>query len=482
MAIVFTNLGTSAAPDINTGTNATSYASASWAPPASGLILLFVQSRRAAAVDTPTVSGNSLTWTQIGTTITSATGLSGSGFSLFAANASGSTTGATTIDFGANTQLHCSASFFHADGVDLTGGVAAAFVQVVTNNVASVTTATIDLAAAAHADNRPIAGFMHLFNEATTPRTNWTEADDLAGSGGERGVETQYRSDAFETTASATWTTSSGWAGYAAELKALVAGGTNTPQTVAGTLTTAGAISKATSKSPGGTLTTAGAIAKSIAKAIAGALSPAGALTTARGYAVAVAGTLSASGALVRDTTKSLAGTLTSAGELATQTAGEFLQDVGGTLAMAGTLAKNTGKEVVGTLTSAGAILRAIAKSMAGTLTSGGTLATARGYFLVLAGTLASAGALQRATGKSIGGTLTPNGVISRAVAKAIGGALSFLGTLIAALVGVEIELLDVEISDSALYVVGLTGSAVYTATLTDSAVYTVTLSDTTRS
>jgi len=226
VAIAFANLGASAAPDINSSTDATSYATASWVPPTSGLLFLFVQSRRAAGVDTPTVSGNSITWTKIAGPVTTGTGLAGSGICLFGADATGATEGATTIDYGANTQLHCTALFAHVTGIDLTGGIAAAFVQAPTANDAGTagTTGTVSLAAAGNANNRPIVGFFHLTNEVSAPRTSWVELDDLGGAGGARGVESQYRVDAFETTATATWATSSGWAGIAAEIKAATGG------------------------------------------------------------------------------------------------------------------------------------------------------------------------------------------------------------------------------------------------------------------
>ncbi len=219
MTIAFANLGVDANPDINSATDATSYANSSWTPPTSGLILVYVTARRAAALDTPTISGNSLTWTQIGTTL-DASGAN-HGLSLFGANATGSAAGVTTVDFGGNTQLGCTVSFFHATGVDLTGGVAAAFVQR-PSAIGSSTTGSIPLAAASAADNRPIVGWFHVVNEDTTPRTNWTELDDLGGAAHARRLETQYRDDAFETTASATWATNDNWGGIAAELKAEV--------------------------------------------------------------------------------------------------------------------------------------------------------------------------------------------------------------------------------------------------------------------
>jgi len=224
MAIAFANLGASSGlgsnnannPDINEATGDTSFANTSWTPPGSGLIIVFVVGRRVANVDTPTISGNSLSWVQIGTTLD----LNGDdGLSLFGADASGSATGVTTVDFDGNTQAHCIVSFYQATGVDLSGGVASAFVQNVTDT-GTATSGSITLAAAGASANRPISGFLHVTDEVASPRTNWTEADDMHGSGAARDLITQYRDDAFETTASATWSTSSDWGGIAAELLA----------------------------------------------------------------------------------------------------------------------------------------------------------------------------------------------------------------------------------------------------------------------
>lgn len=227
MPISVTNLGnsvglgsnTAASPDMCTGTDATSYSNSSWTPPTSGLIVVCIQASRSGGPDTPTISGNGLTWVQIGTTFNPGTGR---GLSIFGADASGSSAGVTTIDFGANTQLGIAASFFLVEDVDLSGGVASAFVQRVDNN-GTGTSGTATLATEGHADNRPFSFFWHNANEESTERTDWTEIDDLTGGAHLRGVITQWRDDAFETTASASWTTSAAWAGIAFELLALVA-------------------------------------------------------------------------------------------------------------------------------------------------------------------------------------------------------------------------------------------------------------------
>src|SRR3989344_4439836 len=213
-AISFTDDDT---PDINSTTDATSFTSTSWTPPSSGLIILFVFSRGGAGNNVPTVTGNSITWTQIANykvgTFRAIT--------LFGANASGSSSGSITLDYAGNTQTTQAVSVFYATGVDLSGGVAAAFVQTQTNTgtCSGTDCATVTLNAAGNSNNRPIAAFAHDVNEATAPRTNWTEADDLALGTPARAFETQYRGDAFETTASSTITTSSVWMGMAAEIK-----------------------------------------------------------------------------------------------------------------------------------------------------------------------------------------------------------------------------------------------------------------------
>lgn len=222
MAITFTNLGASSGtatnPDIHDGSNASSYANTSWTPPTTGIICCFVANWINTAANIPTMSGNSLTWTRIHT-ITVDPGTSHR-ITLFATVATGATTGATTVDFGGETQLGCEASFFQVEGVDVSGGIAAAFVQTPTNS-GTGTTGTVTLAAAGNSANRPIAAFSHQANEATTPDAAWTEVDDMNGLGPVRGFETQWDTDGFGN-ASATWTTSAAWVAMAAEIKATV--------------------------------------------------------------------------------------------------------------------------------------------------------------------------------------------------------------------------------------------------------------------
>lgn len=217
MAISFTDLDT---PDFNNGSNLTSYDSASWTPPSSGIVVLFVHARVSGGPTTPTVSGNNLTWTQIGSTYEGQSG-NGDGLSCFAADLSGSpTTGVTNIDFGAATQVHCVAHFFQVTGVDISGGLSSGFVQNQQTRGTSATSGGVTLNSPGSSDNRPAAFLYHQVDETMTEGTDFTLLDKDNGAGQTRSLLTEYRGDAFDTFPDASWTTSGDWAAFGIELKA----------------------------------------------------------------------------------------------------------------------------------------------------------------------------------------------------------------------------------------------------------------------
>lgn len=96
-----------------------------------------------------------------------------------------------------------------------------AIIQAVTNT-GTGTSGTFAFSAAEESRNRQIAMFVHLATESTIPRTNWTEPSGGAGSfnGPATAVGTQYRADAFETTASASWASNVAWRGVGIEIAA----------------------------------------------------------------------------------------------------------------------------------------------------------------------------------------------------------------------------------------------------------------------
>lgn len=233
MAIAVPNIGASSgtsatAPDIHDAASATSYTGGSVIPPTTGIAIAAVLSRRVGVVDTPTFSGWGITWTQIGSTLTLSTDF---GLSLFFAPLSGATEGAVTADFGANTQIGCSATVFQSTGIDLSGGLSSAYVA---TNVQTATgtgvSGSITMNTAANSNNRVIAVFAHSANEANTAGTDFTLLDTLNGAGPARSIGSEYRSDAFDTAPDMSWSSSSGWGGFAVELVA-EGGGTTTTLT-----------------------------------------------------------------------------------------------------------------------------------------------------------------------------------------------------------------------------------------------------------
>src|SRR5437660_10378039 len=165
-----------------------------------GLLVLFVGDEVGSGTpNQPTVSGNSVAWTAIKTINVGVNRLT-----LFAANSAGSAAGATTVDFAGQSQSGCEATFFHITNVDLSGGVAAAFVQSPTGSGAAGS-GSITLASPGNSANRPVSGWFHAAQEGTNPRANWAEADGGSHNNPGTGVESRRRADAVETTASASW-------------------------------------------------------------------------------------------------------------------------------------------------------------------------------------------------------------------------------------------------------------------------------------
>jgi hypothetical protein len=203
-------------------------------------------------------------------------------------------------------------------------------------------------------------------------------------------------------------------------------GPTEYPQSVSGSLTSSGAITKRTNKATAGALTSAGSVVKRTNKPVAGSLTSAGALTRRAGKAVA--GALTSAGALTRRVGKAVAGSLTSSGVLTSTRV--VLQAIAGTLTSAGALAKRTSKSVAGTLTSSGAAVKRTSKSVAGALTSSGALAAIRTVLQAISGTLTMSGAVARRTATRVAGAFAPVGVLYKQVATSVAGVLTMGGTL----------------------------------------------------
>ena len=223
------------------------------------------------------------------------------------------------------------------------------------------------------------------------------------------------------------------WLALMFEVAYVPPSGTQYPQSVAGTVTTAGVLLAQAQKALAGTLTGAGVLLARAQKVLAGTLSLAG--TVAKQTAKAFAGELTTSGALaaIKVAFQSVAGTLSQAGALVLQTG----KSVAGVLTIAGMVAMQTGKALTGMLTTAGSLVLQTGKALAGTLTSAGGVAAQAQKALV--GTLAPDGALTRQAAKLLAGTLASNGAVVTLYIPGTGttyyqsaaGTLSFSGELV---------------------------------------------------
>jgi len=248
-------------------------------------------------------------------------------------------------------------------------------------------------------------------------------------------------------------------------------GGTETPQSVAGTLTFTGVIaigprkvvlgsltSVGTTATIGlffrtylGSLTSSGVIVRDTFKFCAGALTSSGAVATALMYMWAVAGALTSAGTAVKKTALSYTGSLTSSGIVTT--IGSFLRTLSGSLSASGALVKQTTATFAGTFTSSGilAVAKAFLRAFSGTLTGAGTaikqtsvsyvgalatsgiVTTISTFFRALAGVLTSAGILVKQTSASFAGTVTGAGVVTALSIfyRALAGAVSSAGIVV---------------------------------------------------
>ena len=127
-------------------------------------------------------------------------------------------------------------------------------------------------------------------------------------------------------------------------------GGTTYTVSLAGTLTTAGALAKQPRLLRAGALTTGGAHAKQVGKPFAGTLTTAGTIAALKTRLLALGGALTPAGALVKRASLARDGTLATAGALARRIDRAF----GGALTTSGALANGRFVALAGALTAAG--------------------------------------------------------------------------------------------------------------------------------
>ena len=209
-----------------------------------------------------------------------------------------------------------------------------------------------------------------------------------------------------------------GWHGLSA---VLIPASTTYEQAIAGGITPAGALLRATNKFYVGGITPAGGLTRQAAKVFAGAVTPSGASVKTTGKVTD--GAIEPAGALVKQATKILAGVVEPAGALVRQAT----------------------KVLIGGLTPAGSLLRDTAKILAGALTPSGAVDSGRTLFQALAGSLTPAGVVLKQTALSVAGSLTPAGGITavRVLFLALVGALTPSGALTTEAINTLVRLIE---------------------------------------
>ena len=223
MAITVTNK-----ESLFTGSNAASYATASYAPTANSLLIASVVNANNLATDpvepaTPTANG--LTWSKVTTYLPDSTGTKVRMTVFVALTGASPSAGVFTADFGAETQLGCNIVVDEIGGdVDVSGTALNAIVQSVTGTVAgSGTSESITLAALSNVNNASYGAFNIQLNEAMTAGSGYTITieGDNAGPNSHTAAEYQVPGS---TTVDISWTTSAAKGGIALEIKAAAAG------------------------------------------------------------------------------------------------------------------------------------------------------------------------------------------------------------------------------------------------------------------
>lgn len=157
-----------------------SYSTASITPGSNRLVLVEVSTRTNASVtpNTPTLSGNGLTWVQIGSSVDWDTGgTSRKRTSLFRSMGASPSTGALTFDFAGQSQTHCAWTVDECTGMDTSGtNGSGAIVQSASNQdtTGTATSLTVTLAAFSDADNATYGAFTEGNNVQLTPGSGFS--------------------------------------------------------------------------------------------------------------------------------------------------------------------------------------------------------------------------------------------------------------------------------------------------------------------
>lgn len=201
------------------GVDRNSYPSNSYTPTANRVVIATSHTTKATSPgDVPTISGNGLTWTQVGTSLSfGTTGTPLSRLTVFWGIGASPTAGVTTWAFGGITQTGITWSIFEVPSCDTTTPVVAGSFQ--SNSGDAGTTASVTLNTLASSANALITVIgLSGGSPAVTPRASWTEIHDILGSNPAKRIETQFEL-ATSDNGSGTWTGAMDWGMIGFELQ-----------------------------------------------------------------------------------------------------------------------------------------------------------------------------------------------------------------------------------------------------------------------
>lgn len=184
----------------------------SWTPPTTGLLICAVSWYNQGGNQDPTISGNNLTWVAMCTP----GGWNGRQIGFWGADASGATTGTTTLAWGA-ALYRFNANFFQVTGTDYLNGIAQTGAQYKLNGTATPSTSysiTFD-SGEQYSGDRVIAMFLSEGGGDTrSPTNSFTAAGNPYPN-----AMSMYRTDAYSQTGGMSWTGSYARYGAMLELK-----------------------------------------------------------------------------------------------------------------------------------------------------------------------------------------------------------------------------------------------------------------------
>jgi hypothetical protein len=176
--------------------NLSAYTTGSVSAAADSLLVVDVHSTIGTGpINTPTISGLSLTWTQVATQARTDTRRT----TRFRALVSGAASGAITIDFASQVQSDCSWAITQITDCLLTGTNGADAIEQSKTGASGGTASSYSLTFDAtwdHADNRALAAFSHNSDSRTfTAGTNFTLLGQTLGTGSSTGFATEHGRD-----------------------------------------------------------------------------------------------------------------------------------------------------------------------------------------------------------------------------------------------------------------------------------------------